>query len=59
MVQQFYTLFGHAVGAAEVAAVGDRDAQVAHAAAAPVDQLALGRRGEVAARLLSFRGDGG
>jgi hypothetical protein len=40
----------HAIHAAEIAAVGDRDAQVAHAAAAPVDQLALGRRGEVAAR---------
>jgi hypothetical protein len=47
---------GHAIHAAEVAAVGDRDAQVAHAAPAQVEQLALRRRGEVARRRQSTFG---
>jgi hypothetical protein len=49
---------GHAIHAAEVAAVGDRDAQVAHAAPAQVEQLTLRQRGEVARRRQAGADDG-
>ena len=40
----------HAIHAAEVAAVGHRNAQVAYPAPAPVQQFAMQRRGKVVAR---------